>query len=29
VHDVADRTRPVGDIVVVGWVAKVWGGRRP
>ncbi|HZU85276.1 MAG TPA: transporter [Polyangiaceae bacterium] len=29
VHDVADRTRPVGDIVVVGWVARVWGRGRP
>jgi hypothetical protein len=28
-QDVADRTRPVGHMVVIGWVARVWnGGRR-
>jgi hypothetical protein len=28
-QDVADRARPVGHMVVIGWVARVWnGGRR-
>jgi hypothetical protein len=28
-QDLADRTRPVGHMLVIGWVARVWnGGRR-
>ena len=25
-HDIADQTRPVGGLVVVGWAAQVWSG---
>jgi hypothetical protein len=28
VHDVGDKTRPVGDIFVVGWVARLWAPAR-
>jgi hypothetical protein len=27
-QDVADRTRPVGHMVVIGWTARVWNGGR-
>jgi hypothetical protein len=27
-QDVADRTRPVGRMVVIGWAARVWNGGR-
>lgn len=26
-QDVADRTRPVGHMLVIGWVARIWNGR--
>ncbi len=27
-QDVVDRTRPVGNMVMIGWVARVWNGAR-